>query len=268
MRNRWMIAAVLFWLAFALWAPHVCAISTGSLQTGLVAYWKLGEASNTSRLDSSGNGHNLLDQNSRIAKVAGKLGDAAAFVGDVNDNLVTADSVGFPHGAQNFSISAWFYLPSPNTNANNVIASKYYAASNLSWSLRYNATSGRANFTYSTTGANALACAFDAAALSLDAWHHYVISYNTGAGTIDNWIDGAARTQCTGVAGWFDDGTTRGIAVGSEPTGVNTRHLTGRVDEVGIWSKPLTAAEVAALYNVKNGTTYPFGPPAMLFGGL
>jgi len=39
----------------------------------------------------------------------------------------------------------------------------------------------------------------------------------------------------------------------------NSSYWSGLIDEIGIWSRVLTADEITALYNEGTGITYPFG---------
>lgn len=265
-RNRHMIAAVLSWLAFALWAPQVHAISTGSLKTGLVAYWKLNEASNTSRLDSSGNGNTLTDHGSNVATTAsGQLGSGLSLAASTSAYLEVADT-NLPHGDSDLTISTWIWLNSGNAGTYAVVAKNGFSP-NLGWIMQYNAGTGRLAWIASMNGTSAATVcpSFDGATISADAWHHYVVWYRASDDTMGLYIDNVSRGSCAPGGSFFDQRTN--YTVGGSPLSATPRMWPGKIDEVAIWSRVLSASEVAALYNAKNGVTYPFGPPAMLFGG-
>jgi hypothetical protein len=48
------------------------------------------------------------------------------------------------------------------------------------------------------------------------------------------------------------------FVIGARRTSDNQAPFDGLIDEVGIWSRVLTAAEIAILYNGGSGITFPF----------
>jgi hypothetical protein len=83
-------------------------------------------------------------------------------------------------------------------------------------------------------------------------WHHIVVTYNSDGHKVRTYLDGnfiiedASKTLNTGDAMGFSMG------IGSQGKYI------GLIDEVGLWSRPLTDAEVLILYNSGNGLSYPF----------
>ena len=75
---------------------------TNSWKRGLVAYWRLDETSG-SRLDSSGNGHTLTDNNT-VTSGAGKVGTAAVFTRASSERLSRADQPAFEVGAASWGV--------------------------------------------------------------------------------------------------------------------------------------------------------------------
>ena len=86
-------------------------------------------------------------------------------------------------------------------------------------------------------------------------WHHIVGVYDGSAKMIYLYVDGIQKTDRTTLGsvsplanfylGWDSHST--------EPF----RFLVGNINEVGIWDRALSAAEVIALYNSGQGTTFP-----------
>ena len=80
------------------------------LSNGLVGYWKMEEAGDATRADSSGNGNTLTESASdTVAQVAGKFGNAADFeLGDTENMSITDASQKGLDLSQTFPISTLF----------------------------------------------------------------------------------------------------------------------------------------------------------------
>ena len=87
-------------------------------------------------------------------------------------------------------------------------------------------------------------------ALSLNTWHHIVVTKDGSTATI--YIDGVAEDTTEAYSGnsYHSD---EPLTIGGE-TSMHDM-FDGKIDEVAIWSDDLSAAEVAALYNGVAGTT-------------
>lgn len=84
-------------------------------------------------------------------------------------------------------------------------------------------------------------------------WHHAVCIKDSG--TIKLYIDGTLQGTTSGVPNHTKD--TKKYVIGYNQQG-NNNYFLGKVDEVGIWNRPLTSTEITKLYNEGAGFQYPF----------
>lgn len=90
--------------------------------------------------------------------------------------------------------------------------------------------------------------------INTSTWYHVVFTYDGGTSVKLYWNGSLISTQSLSGA-LNTTGTT--LRFGAAVNGGGTMNG-GTVDEVGIWNRELSAAEVTLLYNGGNGVTYPF----------
>lgn len=225
-------------------------VSPSSLLTGLVSYWKMEETSGT-RVDQTANANNLTDNNT-VTSNTGVQGTAAEFTAANSESLsrTNASLTGWP--TANFHVAYWCRRAAAASEMNHI--GKMDSATNQrEWRVTTIAGQTRAYLVASSDG------------ITED------VNTNTGIGSMpdDTYVFVEVRRSGTtiGVAvngGAFVDGTLSAVFNGTAVFSVGSRNntpatfLTGRVDEVGIWSRVLTAGERACLYAAGAGVTYPF----------
>lgn len=81
--------------------------------------------------------------------------------------------------------------------------------------------------------------------LNLNAWNHLVLSYN--GSTLILYHDGAfaASTPATGTI----SSSTEAFNIGFTPFTGNNFYFDGRIDDLGLWKRALSASDVSNLYN-------------------
>ncbi|MGB0978256.1 MAG: LamG domain-containing protein, partial [Croceimicrobium sp.] len=81
--------------------------------------------------------------------------------------------------------------------------------------------------------------------LNLNAWNHLVLSYN--GSTLILYHDGAfaASTPATGTI----SSSTEAFNIGFTPFTGNNFYFDGRIDDLGLWKRALSASDVSSLYN-------------------
>ncbi len=212
--------------------------SSNNLLNNLVSYWKLDETSGNAN-DIVGN--NTMINNGTTPFVASKLSNGANFNG--SSQYFRSSDYGFPSGFGNLSISAWVnitnYADQRNvltygTRANNQSLCFGILSTGVLWVDMYNEGKG------STT------------TVSAGSWHHVAVTI-TGK-NLQFYLDGTAIQSATFV------NTPNKVLSGNAYIGINndatTQKMYGSVDEVGIWSRALTSAEVTALYNSGSGLSF------------
>lgn len=104
-----------------------------------------------------------------------------------------------------------------------------------------------------------------------DRFYHVVAVYDGGpasTSTVHLYVDGTARAITkTGVSTGPANTVNTNFRIGVDPITAG-RNYDGSIDEVGLWSRALDAAEVMRVYNASAGQQYPFTSPAPLTTGL
>ena len=213
-----------------------------TLGDGLVSYWKLDEA-NSTRFDSVVATGNDLTDNNTVASAAGIQGDAASFVAANNESLTSATLA--VTGLPEFTVAQWIKLPASATNGEVT-----FVEWNFNSTFKYACHISRPAFSnsirvYAHTQDGSPADMQSSVSYPDDLAWHLVIA----------WYDGAYHISL--------DGGTPGTASVSEAiyTGANRLEVgaagwTQQIDEVGVWSRVLTAQERTDLYNSGVGLTY------------
>jgi hypothetical protein len=224
------------------------AAPASPLLTGLSSYWKLDEASGN-RLDSVGS-RTMTPQNG-VSAIAGKISNCAAFAGTGNDQLVTGIDASLTaiDWSLGFSVTGWMYIPGAYT-ARTTVLSKF-AAGNADWALFTNSVASlRMSVFDSVSGSSD---AINTTSLVADTWYFFAGRYNPSTKKAEfslnggSWNLGAALTNVPK--------NVRQILI---INGYAATYGVCRVDEVGLWTRYLSDAEVTELYNGGAGLAYPF----------
>jgi hypothetical protein len=214
-----------------------------SLLDGLVAYWKLDETSGT-RIDSAGSS-NLADNNI-VGSTTGKIGNAANFNGT---NYLSTTSTWAP--SNSFTISAWIKL---NSALKRTIVGQDWADTPPEIrNFLFRIDNGTLEFFILSGGATSVN--LSSVALNDGNWHFVAAIYDDTASTIKIWADTNTNTAGSVPTPSFQATT---IYVGRRQFLIAPDNFIGDIDEVGIWNRALTAAEISILYNSGAGITFPF----------
>jgi hypothetical protein len=220
-----------------------------TLNDGLVAYWKLDEASGT-RVDSGPNGQNLTDNNT-VTSDTGKISNAGLFVSANSEYLSRTDSTELSTGNIDFSFSCWFYQDAAVANSAILTKGSAYSNANLEYALWLG--SGGATPAFSISDGTTTTTISSGVALTASTWYHIVVSYDAAANQMAITIN--AGTPATTAQSTGPQDTTGAFGIGRRNNGA---YISGRVDEVGFWKRVLTSDERTELYNAGAGKTYPF----------
>lgn len=195
---------------------------------GLVGYWKLDDGSGTTATDSSTNGNNGTLTNGPTW-TTGQIGGAVQF--DGSNDSIEISSVPALNGT--FTYSAWINLNStPGGTVS--IADKGSNLRNLEI-----LGGGYLSF---WTGFNAQTTT----TVSTSIWHHVVGLYD--GTTTRLYVDGVLSNSATGTAS-SDSANT--LSIGGFG---GARYFPGKIDEVRIYSRALSADEISKLYNLTSPT--------------
>lgn len=235
--------------------PAVSAAAPSTLLTGLVAYYPFEANGN----DASGNARNLTAVNTPTFG-AGKVSNAT-FLAAASSQNFHISSTDFDPGMSDFSLGGWFRLDDVGGDRHVMFSKGYYFSSagyqlDLATDNIFNHTGvnfyvgdGTHNLnienTYSITG------------WGPGVWRHLILTVTRGGNILvyGNGTLAINMGSCATVTG--------SVAFPGDNLYIGTNGLAGAkwdggFDELGFWTKALTADEVAELYNGGTGVTYPF----------
>ncbi len=225
-----MAVAALAILAFA--APTDAAIVDG-----LVEYWEL-DGDYNAAVDPSRAGTLVTTGSGSGTFVSGKFGQAIDLENSANNQAYVSiggdeNTMDFTGG--NMSISMWYTTESLYTNWQ-TLAGK---GEGDGWRIA-RASSSTTGLTFSGRKPHN----FDAE-LDEPGWHHIVATVEGGVRT-DMYVDGALVASDT--SGYNLQNRNNPMQIGGNPD-AGGRGWDGNIDDVAVWDRVLTPAEISSIYN-------------------
>jgi hypothetical protein len=233
--------------SYKLGAGYVAQLEASSYNltvqpSGLVAYYPFDEGAGAQVYDSTANNNTGSTVNSPTW-ATGKLSGGMQFNG-VDQSVQVAPSSAL--NIESMSLEAWIKTSQVPSTSDVTIVEKRGLAGAYPYSLRL-LSSGKLQFAafdgttyvYTTSGV----------VVNDGAWHHYVGVRQVG-GQMILYKDGALSSE---VADFTTAGTTTntsGITIGARSDG--TRAFDGSIDELKVYNRSLTSAEVKAEYDAQN----------------
>lgn len=220
---------------------------TDALNVDLVTYYKM-DGSSGVVLDSVDPGTFNATNNGATRSITGKINDAFEFDAGENVSVAANGDLDFT-GSDAFSIALWVNQTVVNTAKKHIIGIDG-ATSQQIW-LR-SESDDRVRWAIIDTDADA-SSSQSPAALTADTWFFIVAKYD-GAGNGSLWIDGdlKASSDNNNINGALSTGKNWKMGVGEG----NINLFDGVIDEVGIWKRELTPAEITQLYNGGTGISF------------
>jgi hypothetical protein len=209
-------------------------VSVSTLLDGLLAYWKLDEASGNVA-DSSGNGRTGVATDLTYSQ-AGKQGTAVTFNGTTSVIDVT-DNPDLGSTTNAFTIAFWYKGTDIEGRIITAGCFRVYQGDGINSILLADGTNN-IEFNFSV-------------ALNDNAWHFVVITFDgTNILAYDNNSNILTDTWAHTLGFWSDHlyMMNNGDVI----------YTAGTLDEVGFWNRAINSTERAALYNAGAGKTYPF----------
>ena len=208
----------------------------GSVTQGLVGWWKFDETNGTVAHDSSGNDNNGTLQGG-AAWAQGKFGGALSFDG-------TGDWVDIGNDASlnitgPITVSTWIY---PRDYRFGIIAQKG-SANSYTWAYKWRVSSDDLYFTFYDSLSNAHTMDFTPKP-NLNVWSNVVATYDGSRGEV--YHDGDNLDSFDSVFTYGN--ASHSIIIGAKTTGEEC--FNGLVDDVRIYDRALSAAEIQALYDL------------------
>lgn len=203
---------------------------------GLVGWYKFDETSGTVANDSSGLGNNGTYTGGPTLAMASNghaaMGTAVDFNG--SNYVQVAGLFGSPSSV---SLAAWAKLDASDTNSAEIVS----LGDHVSLRLKNNSAE-----LYYYNGSTWVGTAVNRV-IAQTGWHHYAAVFDE-TGTYKLYIDGneAASGALSGSIPYAGLGAN--TRIGSHGNGQTTYDFDGRIDDVRIFKRPLTADEVYQLY--------------------
>ncbi|MEV3978275.1 LamG-like jellyroll fold domain-containing protein [Nonomuraea sp. NPDC049758] len=209
---------------------------------GLVAAYGMNEGAGTAVADSSGKG-NAGTAASTTWSTSGRFGKALSFDG-TSSWVTVADSASL-HLTGGMTLEAWV-RPTSVTGWRTVLMKEFGA--DLDWALMASGGSGPAAFVHTFAGTNAQA----PGNLPLNTWSHVAATYE--GSRLRLYVNGS-EVGGTSMYGNLRTGTGPLRIGGNSGSG---EHFSGLIDEVRVYDRALTPAQITTDMNTPVG---PQGPP-------
>ncbi len=216
----------------------------------VLAQWHLDSFAATSP-DSSGHGNDLTIPGGQQVTTAGRWGNAFSFDGQHSDGLAAPAS-----GVQSpaVTVMAWVKAAQSPGNLRYVIAKGDTGCNGASWAI-YTGLDGGLKF-YIDDGTNPHISPGVASATIWDGNWHGVAGTFDGS-TVRFYVDGTEIGSGTTAHTSIDYALpTTSMALGNYPANCGTYGFTGAIDEVRVYNRALSAAEIAQLLQA-TGTNPP-----------
>jgi hypothetical protein len=221
---------------------------TETLADSPVGFWRLGEASGTTAADASGNGRDgTYLPNSGGAWTGGTQGASGALAGDADTAATFDGSSGYvkrsawsPVAGGSYTYEAWIKTTS--------VAEGFFFGEGRSddtghWSYLILLAGGKIRHFNVDTG-----LFIDGAAVVNDGgWHHVAVTFNSGTGSGQLYVDGATDGSPASASAAASSADQVGVGALVRSDVVN--YFAGAVDECAIYSTALSAARILAHYN-------------------
>jgi hypothetical protein len=227
---------------------------TSGLSSGLAGYWKLDENTGTSAGDASTNGNSGTLTNGPTW-TTGQIKTGVDFDG-IDDYITVADpasGVLDAVGDQYYTLSGWFNRDTATTT-DTILAKSNGPADTMGYLVYLDATTDKLVFsTRSTLGDNSYQ---SISTFTAAGWHHFAVVFNiprTGGNFGQIYIDGSIQNDNNGAGGYGGSiDSTRAFVIGAESDAGNP--FDGKLDEIRLYNRALSADEVGQLYRLTTPT--------------
>ena len=234
----------------ASWRNTQLASAEGAdtLTQGLVGWWKFDEGSGTSVADASGNVNNGTLTNGPTWTTDGKVGGGAlSFNGSTQSILIGSAST--LNITSSVTVSAWVKFSIVPGFYKGIVGRGVITtgSSNAQYALSINA-SGKLSFLVGS-GSTQYRAGEDIIPVAMQ-WYHLVGVYNSVAQTISLYVNGQLDKATIAGPASLNGGTLSGY--GSVVLGkpyAQDYYLNGSLDDVRVYNRVLTSAEVLELYS-------------------
>jgi len=241
-------------LSYSGRSPIVSPLGSGIID-GIMAYYRLGEASDSERKDSSLNEFHLTDGTTVARNASGKIGGAADFIAANTEVLNRTSESGIQFGDIDYSGVVWFRITDVTANRG-LLGKSNSTAAQREMALYFNTTSDRLALRHYTDAAGANTLVQTAAnSVLVNTWHMAKFRHDASADTIEIGIDD--NDMVSGATGGGGNTGASDLFLGAIYDESAVRYMQGMIDEVLITKDFLTNTEFDFLYHSGQARSYP-----------
>jgi len=218
-----------------------------NILNGLISFWELDE---TSGVRDDAHGSINLTPATSVGSAAGKINNAASFNGVSYGGSWLTSGHTYSLATNGFSVSTWL-----NGTTSSVGPAVSQWDSGVGFIVGVDSDyEGTAVFIFVLGDFPYFTLTYHPYSAG---WHHIVGTYDPTIGTSKLYVDGVLRTTVTDIPSISLNGTAN-FKMGTIDNGFHLGEFVynGSVDSTGLWTRPLTDAEIVALYNNGSGLPY------------
>jgi len=223
--------------------------SSSSLVNGLLAFWALEEATNTARLDCSGNGYSLIPSNTPV-KATGIIGSCDEF-SQSGSKYLQGNTVPNFVVTNGFSVVGWMKITA-NWDYDALCSKNDSGGIQNGWFVTFY----NYNYIYFQIYQSASRYSYQiSSSIVKSNWNHIACTYSGTGGTngMTIYVNGSPSLSSYAQVGAavtdVSPSTPFGIGVRMLPLTGLSWVMVGLIDEVGLWTRAITSGEVSSLYN-------------------
>lgn len=226
--------------------------ASGTLTNGLVGYWKMDDNTGTTTIDSTGNGNTGTFTNSPTWG-AGRFGTGVRLSDGTTNQYINVPSATSIDNLPKFTWSVWV---NPSQLQNDVTLMR--KSGNIDMYLENISSGLRVQLFLDCLGSSLTRLTTSADNLRLNQWNHIVFVYDGGGCALSNvqlYVNGTATTahanSVSGSGAYDNSDAGSPLSIGNSTN--LSRQILGSVDEVRVYNRALSSAEVSQLYDFAPG---------------
>jgi len=209
---------------------------------GLVGSWTFDEGSGTTAADSSGNGNNGILIGSPTW-TTGKYGYALTFDGA---NYVDCGNAASLH-VQSYTLSAWIKPSALNDSEHRIISNGGYG--NTDGAVDFVIASNGKLVVLNQNGYQDECWSQSGSLFAVGTWSHVAATYNATNGDVKLYVNGVAVSTTVNTLRVPNPNPSYNLHIGVMG-GPLVMYFKGSIDEVRVYNRALTPAEISQVYQV------------------
>ena len=226
-----------------------CNAVSGSLVNGLVGYWPFCGNAN----DQSGNGNNGVVNGATLTTDRFENSNSAYSFSQSGQYIDIGNNPSLNHQNSNFTMSAWINISEySNFSYNNaIISNRSFDNKGSAFGLVGTINSNDyGKLQFGGGGGGNWQSIISADVIPTNEWVNVMVTYSylgNDNNLVKLYINGVLNA--TGTLINTPGPILENNSIGDEPLDPANQNFTGKIDDIGIWNRVLTPAEVSQLYN-------------------